>query len=79
MKKLIVVVLILVSSLGCAGTSAAIRKAVVEVEATNKIVAVDYLGYVSADPKLDETQKDDRKKVVDSLWRLMEALKKASE
>jgi predicted small secreted protein len=77
MKKL-AIGLVLLASLSLASCKcAAERKAVEDVEATNKIVVGQYLKYVEADANLSADQKDDRRKLIDSLWTLINSLKEA--
>lgn len=79
MKKLSLVLFALVLVLGTLGGCCAVeKKAVQDVEETHKIILPDYLKYVEADPNLKPEQKDDRKKLVESLQRLTDALKKSA-
>lgn len=80
MKKLALGVLSIVlifSAIGCSCTVE--KKAVSDIEATHKIVLPQYVKYVEADGNLDNDQKDDRKKLVGSLQRLVGSLKKSVE
>ena len=79
MRKLISNVILGLAILAVAATSsckcAAERRAVVEVEDTQKIIVEGWLSYTDADTTLDAAKKDDRRKLVESLHRLMESLK----
>lgn len=79
MKKLMAVgVALLALSLG-ACSCALEKKAVEEVEATHGIILPQYLNYVEKDAGLSPAQKDDRKKLVESLKRVTGELKKGTE
>lgn len=75
MRKFILgfVLLAAVSTSSC--KCAAERKGVEQIEATFTLVEKEYLQYVAADAKLDDAQKDDRRKLIESYHRLVEALK----
>ena len=78
MKRVcIVVALLMALSLG-ACKCPEIKNAVNQVENTQELIFPAYLDYVQKDPKLDEDQKDDRVKLVESARRTMEALKRAA-
>jgi hypothetical protein len=57
-----------------AGCCTADQRAVSEIRATNEIVLPQYQAYVDADPALQPAQKDDRKKLIESLKRLVDSL-----
>jgi len=79
MRK-ILVALAAVLALAAAGCSCAAEKnAVAQIERTHEIVLPQYLGYVAKDPGLDPAARDDRTKLIDSLKRLVEKLKKSLE
>lgn len=71
MKMLMAAVL----SLSVVGCCAVPQKAVQQIEATHDIVLPKYLRYVEQDAALNADQKDDQKKLVESLQRLVDALK----
>lgn len=76
MKKLLIVAAFLLGAVGCCSIE---RKAVSEVEATQDIILPQYLNYVEKDAVLSPAQKDDRKKLVESLRRVTGNLKKTTE
>lgn len=57
----------------------ALEEAVSDVRESHKLLLPQYVKYVDADPKLDDGQKDDEKKFVESVKRLDESLKIAVE
>lgn len=67
-------------ALACgACTCAAEKNAVSNIERTQETVLPAYLEYVGKDAALSPAQKDDRKKLVESLRRLVAALRKSLE
>lgn len=62
-----------ISSCQCAAE----RKGVENIEATFALVEFEYLRYVASDVKLDDAQRDDRRKLIESYHRLIDALKKS--
>jgi hypothetical protein len=74
MKKFSLVLLLLLG--GCCAVE---RNAVKQVEDTHAIILPDYVQYVEADATKTPEQKDDRKKLVESLKHVVEALKKSTE
>ncbi|MGH9389546.1 MAG: hypothetical protein ACRD1Z_08015 [Vicinamibacteria bacterium] len=70
-------VLALALSAGACKCSPAARQAASEIEATQKIVLPEYKSYVEKDAALDADKKDRRRKLVESLERLVEKLRKA--
>ena len=79
MNKLLVVftALMVLCTMGACCTAE--RKAVSDIESTQTIVLPQYLQYVDKDASLNAAQKDDRKKLVESLKRLVQALKASLE
>jgi hypothetical protein len=75
MKKafLILASLSLLLAAGCCTVS---ERAVADLKATHDIVLPQYQAYVDADPALQPAQKDDRKKLIESLKRLVESMSK---
>jgi uncharacterized membrane protein YfbV (UPF0208 family) len=59
------------------GCCAAEKNAASNVRSTQELILPDYLKYVEADAALTVAQKDDRKKLADSLRRLTDQLKKS--
>jgi hypothetical protein len=77
MMKAIAVVLVLAFGLaGC--TCAAEKQAVREIRDTHKLVLPEYLKYVEKDA-LGAPEKDRRRKLVESLERLVDRLEKSLE
>ena len=74
--KMFVIVIVLGLVSGCCTVPA---QAVKQIESTHELVLPDYIGYVAKDESLNADQKDDRIKLVESLKRLTEALKKHTE
>lgn len=64
------------SLLLAAGCCAVNERAVADLKATHEIVLPQYQAYVDADPALQPAQKDDRKKLIESLKRLVDAMQK---
>jgi hypothetical protein len=77
MKKLIAVAVLALFAGGCSCTLE--KKALNEVEATHGIVLPQYLSYVEKDAALNAAQKDDRRKLVESLKRVTGELRKQAE
>ena len=75
MQKLALGLALLAALFSSSCKCAAEKKAVVEIESTFTLVEKEYLQYVAADAKLDDAQKDDRRKLIESYHRLVEALK----
>jgi predicted lipoprotein len=75
MKTLALAILTL-ALIGCA-CNPAVKAGVANVDATQGIILPQYSAYVEADAKLTPEQKADRAKLVESLKRLMDALKEA--
>ena len=75
--KILVVALVLSLLTGCLSTIPA--KAVTDIEETHDIILPEYIEYVETDPDLDDDEKDDARKLVGSLERLVDALKKHTE
>lgn len=65
-------------TLAISGCSTVDREAIAQVEATHGKVLPKYLEYVEKDETLTAEQKDDRRKLVESLKRLVAALKKSA-
>jgi hypothetical protein len=78
-KTQLAFVLALAISVGGCKCAPAARQAAQEIEDTQKIVLPEYKSYVEKDASLDADKKDRRKKLVESLERLVEKLKKALE
>ena len=79
MKKLTLAFAALMAlSLGACSCTAE-KKAVSDIQSTQQIVLPQYLNYVEKDASLNKDQKDDRKKLVESLQRLVEVLRKSLE
>lgn len=55
------------------------KQAVTELRNNDALIMPDYLKYVEADTKLSKDQKDDRKKLVESRGRLLDAIDKGSK
>lgn len=55
------------------------RKAISDIEATHAIILPQYVSYVEKDSSLSSSQKEDRKKLVESLKRLVESLRSTGE
>jgi hypothetical protein len=70
------VVLFATSLVGCCTIPS---KSAKEIEGSHEIILPRYLKYVEADAALDAAQKDDQKKLVESLKRIVTELKKATE
>ena len=66
---------VLCLALGVGGCSAVDKAAISNLEKTHNIVLPDYTQYVDKDSALTPEQKDDRKKLIESLRRLVQALK----
>ncbi len=75
--KLALAVLVIFLVAGLTACCSLEKKAVNDVQATHKIILPQYLKYVEEDPKLNEGQKDDRKKLVESLERLVESMRRS--
>lgn len=79
MKKLMTVaVALLALSLGACSCTLE-KKALDEVDATHGLILPQYLNYVEKDAVLSPAQKDDRKKLVESLKRVTKELRKSTE
>ena len=76
MKKLLLAPVILVA-LFMGACCPIDKKAVSDLEASDNLIIPAYLNYVDKDSALNKDQKDDRKKLVESRKRLLEAMKKA--
>jgi len=78
MKKILLVIVPLILLAGCA-CPVEVVNGINQVEQSQNLIVTDYLVYVATDPKLKDDQKNDRVKLVESLNRLMAALKKAAK
>lgn len=77
MRKLALLVLA-VLALGLSACSCTLeKKAVSDLRATHKIILPQYVSYVEADAKLTKEQKEDRKKLAESLERLTLSLERS--
>jgi len=74
----IVTALAICAVLSFAGCSTVDRNAVNQIEVTHAQILPKYLEYVSKDATLSDPQKEDRKKLVESLQRIVAALKKSA-
>jgi hypothetical protein len=79
MRKLALGVVLVVVAVFTSGCCAVPQKLVKDIEDTNAKILPKYLKYVEADANLDAGKKDDEKKLVESLQRVVEALKKQVE
>jgi hypothetical protein len=70
-------VLLYTALLFLSGCCSVEKNAVKQIEATDKIVHSEYIRYIDGDVLLSDEQKDDRRKLIDSRIRLMDALKKS--
>lgn len=78
MKRVAALLLAVVVSLAMAAcTCAAAKKAADEIEASHRIVLPQYVSYVEKDASLNPDQKNDRKKLVESLENLVKSLKQS--
>jgi hypothetical protein len=69
--------LALLAALACGGCACtAERNAVSNIERTHELVLPAYLEYVGKDAALTPAQRDDRKKLVESLRRLVAELRR---
>lgn len=66
-------------ALACGACCSAEKNAVSNIERTHEMILPKYVAYVDGDPALSAEQKDDQKKLVDSLKRLTEALRNSLE
>lgn len=78
MRK-VLAVLVLTFGLFVSGCCAVPQKLAKDIEDTNAMILPKYLKYVEADATIDAGKKDDEKKLVESLRRVVEALKKQVE
>jgi hypothetical protein len=77
MKRILIALTLVVALAGCT-CPPEVAEGIDNVDETHDLILPDFLAYVKADPKLDDDQKDDRVKAVDTLRRLMASLKKAA-
>jgi len=75
MRKVMCVVVAVVAVFA-SGCCAVPQKLVNDIEDTHAKILPKYLKYVDADASLDAATKDDEKKLIESLKRVVEALKK---
>lgn len=68
----------LAAALFVSGCCAVDKEAIGNIEKTHEIILPRYREYVEKDRGLDRGQKDDQRKLVESLERLVEALKKSA-
>lgn len=78
-KKGVKILLICLLPLALAACCAVTQKSIEQVEASHELILPDYLGYVDKDAGLDADSKDDRKKLVESLKRVVAKLKKEAK
>jgi hypothetical protein len=71
-KAFVVVILVAVilSFAGCSGFGAKTAK---DIEVAIEMIAPEYLAYVDADPKLKDAQKQDRRRQIEALRKVVRA------
>jgi hypothetical protein len=76
-KKLLFLVVLCFAVSGC--VCKAEKRGIEQVEKTLEVEDSEYLRYVQHDPLLTAEQKDDKRKLIESRKRLLEAVKKSME